>query len=190
MFEQIVHGFVAEAFQVQRRTMRKGPSGTHGVDAGQKAACPFQHLPVVQLGAAPAAPGTDAEQKARMLMHGLPLQHQRRNHGNFPVRQLLGEGVLFLDLDAAPAAGAVELGDDLVALVLVGQIDAVLIGAQRRQPSVRHKARAAQRIDHAVRREVRIGVRGVLCIAHPCIVRPKQASPGRTGLRIRRQDCF
>lgn len=97
--------------------------------------------------------------------------------------------MFFLDLGAAPSAWTVELGDDLVALVLVGQIDAVFIGAQRRQPSVRHKARAAQRIDHAIGREVRIGVRGVLGIAHPRIVRLKQALANWMAWHMRGQSC-
>ena len=52
----------------------------------------------------------------------------------------------------------------------MGQIDAVFIGAQRREPSVRQQARAAQRVNHAVGREVGIRVGGVLQFAHAAIV--------------------
>ena len=164
---------MAKALQIQRGAVGKGLGRAYGVDARQKAANPLQHFPVVQLRPAPAAPGADAEQKACVLMHGAALQHQRRNDGDFLGGQLLREGVFLLNLRTAPAAGAVELGHDLVAIVLMGQIDAVLIGAERRQAPVRQQTRGAQRINHAVRREIGIGVRGVLQFAHAAIVMRK-----------------
>ena len=150
MFEQIVHGFVAEAFSGSSAgRCAKGRSGTHGVDAGQKAACPFQHLPVVPAqGRRPPPPGTDAEQKPACSCTVCPCSTSGATTGTSrpptPGRRRA------LPRSGCGSSGrAVELGDDLsIALVLVGQMDAVLIGAQRRQPSVRHKARAAQRIDH------------------------------------------
>ena len=67
----------AEGGQVQRGPVCKGLGGAHGVDAGQKAADPFQHFKVIQLGLAPAAPGADGERNCLLYTSPSPRDRQK-----------------------------------------------------------------------------------------------------------------
>src|SRR5256885_7662719 len=87
------------------------------MDAGQEAPGPLQHLEVVQLGRTASAPGADREIKARVAVQRGAFQHQRGHGGHFGGRQLGAEGVLLQDLIAAPAARAVELEHDAIAVL-------------------------------------------------------------------------
>ena len=87
----------------------------HGVDARQKAANPFKHRQLIELGPAPAAARRHAEGKTGEVVQRLALQAQRANHRNFSAHQLGGKSVLFQNLRVAPAAGPVKLGDHGVA---------------------------------------------------------------------------
>ena len=156
--EQVLHAVIAKSVQIERWPLGKRLVHAHGVDAGQKAANPFQHFPVIKLRAAATAPGADGEIKALKVVQGAALLQQGRDHGDFGAGQLLAEAVFFQNLLAAPAAGAVELEHDLVAIVEHGLVDAVFVRGQSRQPPVTEHAGAGQRVQHHIRRELGIGV--------------------------------
>jgi hypothetical protein len=160
--QQPVARFRGKCLDIQRGSLGEGPGSADGVDAGQKPADPFQHLEIVQLGRATAAPGADAEGKAAEAVQGAPFQHQRGNHRDLSGGQLAGKRVFFLDLCLAPAFGPVELGDDgavpVVGVFQMNLVDTVLIGTQRREAAVALQSHAGQRIHHDVGRERRIGM--------------------------------
>ena len=103
--------------------MCKGSLGPHAVDAGQKAADPFQDFTVVQFGWAATAARADAETKVAEVVQSvwpcgeLALQRQWADHRNFRGHQLGGKRMLFQNLGIAPAPGSVELGDNLGAIL-------------------------------------------------------------------------
>ena len=113
--QQQVAAGVAEALDVQRRPLCKRYCRAHGVDARQKAANPFKHRQLIELGPAPAAARRHAEGKTGEVVQRLALQAQRANHRNLSAHQLSGKSVLFQNLRIAPAAGAVKLGHHGVA---------------------------------------------------------------------------
>ena len=158
--QQPVARFLAKAGPIQRGAVDKGPRRAHGVDAGQEAADPFQHLEVVQLRPAPAAPGADGEGECAVLVQGLAVQHQRPHGRDFSGHQLGGEGVFFQDLRVAPAAGAVELGDHFLAVFQHHLIDPVFVGGQGGEPAIAIQADAREGVEHAVGRQGGEGVGG------------------------------
>jgi hypothetical protein len=84
----------------------------HGVDTGEKATHPFQHLKIVQFRMSATALRADAEGKTGVVVQVLTIQHQGADDGDFCLHQFKAEVVFFLDLCIRPALGAVELDDD------------------------------------------------------------------------------
>ena len=116
-------------------------------------------------------------------MQGAPVDSQRGDHGHLGGGEFPGEGVLLLDLGRAPAAGAVELQHDGRVRVgqrrtglQMGQVDAVLVGVERHQPTVANQAGAGQRVQHEVGGEVLERVGG--CGHAGIVVGPARWAPG------------
>ena len=174
--QQQVAAGVAEALDVQRRPLCKRYCRAHGVDARQKAANPFKHRQLIELGPAPAAARRHAEGKTGEVVQRLALQAQRANHRNLSAHQLSGKSVLFQNLRIAPAAGPVKLGDHGVAdaLGLAARwcrafqrnlVNAVFVAGERRQPAVSPQAHTGERVQHHVGREQFVGMRSRVCLA-------------------------
>ena len=168
-----------KALQVQRRALLERRAGANVVDARQKAAYPFQHLGVVQLGPASAAARADGKQEVAVLVQAAAIQPHGRDHRDFGRNQFGGEIVLFLNLRLAPTPGAVELEHHrfnrrqriVQRLVQVRQVDAVLVGVQRHLPAVAQQTDPGQRVGHAVRGQVLVGMQqGTGRVGHACIV--------------------
>ena len=113
--QQHVARMVAEGLQVQRGAHGKCLRTADRVNAAEKAANPFQHVGVVQLGPAPAAAGADAETEARKVVQRPAVQHHRPDDRNFSRHQLGRKGVFFFNLRVCPAVGPVKLGHHGVA---------------------------------------------------------------------------
>ncbi|MNV96530.1 hypothetical protein D3C71_1915490 [compost metagenome] len=93
-----------------------------------------------------------------MVMQGRALQHQRRDRRNFGGLELGGKRMLFIELRAAPAARAVELGDHAFAVFEKHLVDPVLVRAQRGQPAIPVQTDRGQCVQHHIGRELFIGV--------------------------------
>ena len=160
---------VAKSLQIQRGPVDKSPGRSDGVNARQKAANPFEHVEVFQLGPPSAPARRDAETEAVQMVQCAAVQRQRADHRDFSVHQLGGEGVFFEDLRVAPAVRAVELDHHRLARQIaaadrafeVRLIDAVFIARQRHHPAIAAQADAGQRVQHHVGREVFVSVQGV-----------------------------
>jgi len=171
VLQQPVARLGAKALQVQRGAVRERACGTHGMDARKKAADPFQHLEVVQLGLAPATPWADGELEAAVRVQRAAVHHQRADGGHLGGHEFGGEGMFFEDLRLAPAPWAVELGHHAAAVLQRGLVHAVLVGRQGHEPPIAIQAHAGQRVEHGIGREGGEGVerRGVGARVHPLI---------------------
>jgi len=111
--------------------LQERASRAHGVDAGQKAADPFEHVSIIQLRGTTTAQGADREIETRALVQSLTIQHQGGDHRHFCCQQFGGKVVLFLNLFATPAARPIKLQDHgrvaLHRLIQVGTVDAVFV---------------------------------------------------------------
>ena len=148
--QQPVARRLAKALQIEAGALHKGFFGAHRVDACQKAAYPFQHFLVVQLGRPPAPARADAKGKALKSVQRAALQHQRPHCGNFGLHQLLGKGVLLQDLGFAPAFGPVKLGHHGAAVLKLDLVNPVFVGRQSRQPPVAAQADGLQGVQNQV----------------------------------------
>ena len=120
------------------------------MNARQKAANPFQHFAIVQLGRAAPASGAHAKGKAAKMVQGGVTQDHRANRRNLRRHQLGGEVVLFLNLCIGPALGPVKLGDDGASVFKLHLVDAVFVRRQGGQPPVAAQAHAVQGVQHQV----------------------------------------
>ena len=134
-----------------------------------------------------------------MLMQRAPLQYPGGHHRHFSLQQLLRKCMLFQHLRFAPATGPVELGHHLVTALLrriqTGLIHTVFIRAQRLKTPIGPQIYAAERIQHAIRGQCVIGVRGRRrgsihkqalcawrhCAAHPPIKKGCRSTLGYAG---------
>ena len=156
---QVVHRGVAKAGHIQRRPVLEGPGRAEGMDAAEEAAHPQQLVRVFQIRPAAAAARVEGEAEALVPKQGLALRiGQRRHGGDFRLGQGQGEDMLLADRRIAPAAGAVELGDQRRAVFHPHLIDAILIAVQGQQAAIAAIAGGVHGIQHRVRREGVIGV--------------------------------
>ncbi|MND99953.1 hypothetical protein D3C80_923470 [compost metagenome] len=105
-----------------------------------------------------AATGEQREAEALVFEQGAVIVLQGRNHRDFAVGEFGREGVFFEDGCIAPAAWAVELGDQRLRVFDAHLIDAVLVAVQCQHPGVAEKADAFHCVQDQVGGE---GVEGV-----------------------------
>ena len=89
---------------------------------------------------------------------------QRRDARQFRIGEFRDECVLFEDRGVAQSFGAIELGDDLAAVVEPDLVDAVFIAVEREQVAVATKSKSLDRGENQIRRQ--IGVRGGVGLTH------------------------
>ncbi len=105
-----------------------------------------------------AATGEQREAEALVFEQGAVIVLHGRNHRDFAVGEFGREGVLFEDGCIAPAAWAVELGNQRLRVFDAHLVHAVLVAVQRQHPSVAEKAQAFHCVQDQVGGE---GVEGV-----------------------------
>ncbi|MNZ64080.1 hypothetical protein D3C78_822420 [compost metagenome] len=105
-----------------------------------------------------AAAGEQGEAEALVFEQGAAVVLQRGDHRHFAVGQFGGEAVLFEDGRVAPAAWAVELGDQRLRALDAHLVDAVFVAVQRQHPGIAEKAQAFHGVQDQVGGE---GVEGV-----------------------------
>ncbi|MNM88565.1 hypothetical protein D3C81_1007860 [compost metagenome] len=105
-----------------------------------------------------AAAREQSETEALVLEQGAAVVLHRRNHRHLAVGEFGGEAVFFEDRRIAPAAWAVELGDQRLCVFDAHLIDAVLVAVQCQHPGVAEKADAFHCVQDQVGGE---GVEGV-----------------------------
>ena len=86
-----------------------------------------------------------------MVVQCLPIDAERRNHGNIAFGQFHGEGVFFQDRVVTPTTGTIELGDDGIGIVDANAEHAVLVAVERQHAAIAVEAHGLQRIQHAIR---------------------------------------
>ena len=145
---------MAEGLRRERLAQLEFLRRADGMDAADEAADPLEGLLVAKLRRAAAAARIDgdAEVRGAQRVHG-------RDDGDLAAGELVGEGVLFVDLRVDPASGAVELCDHDRVVLEPDLVDAVLIAVQAEQPPVGTQTGRGHAVEHQVRRQARVGVR-------------------------------
>jgi hypothetical protein len=132
------------------------------MDAADEAPQPLAHFAVAELRRAAAAAREQRHAKAARVMQRAAGEYQRWHGRHFRGGQLGDERVLFKDLRVAPAARAVELGDDEArgsGCVLDADLEhPVLVAVQCQQRSGAAQAGGLDRIEHRIGGQA--GVRG------------------------------
>ena len=187
----------AEAVDVERRTKLERLRCPDRVDAADEAADPLERLRVVEVRRTAAASRIKREPEARMhpRMYG-------GDHRDLVSGELARKGVLLLDLRVAPAAGAVELGDQRFGAVDADLVDAVFVAVQREYTQVGEAAGALDGVDHQFRRQrgegVQLGHDSGLLVSGRSLYHRRQAGalrsavtpgPGRLRSPRRRASC-
>jgi len=161
---QPVGRLLRKGLHIEAGTVHKRLGRAHGVDTGQKAANPLEHIQVVQLGRTTTAQGADRKIKTRAGVQGLAIQYQRGHHRHFGRQEFSGKVVFFLNLWAAPATGSVKLENNgrmaLHRLVQVNTVDPVFVRTERQQTAVGPQTQVGQGVHHTVGRQFGIGVSG------------------------------
>jgi hypothetical protein len=164
--QQPVARFQRKRGGIQRRAVGEGLGGTHGVNTRNEAAHPFQHLEVVQLGAAAPFVGADRKTETCVLVQRLVhagrgvdvacrrAQRQWGHHRHLGLHQLGGKRVLFFNLRPCPAFGAVKLQHHgvvaLAGLVQVRQIHAVFVRVECGQAAIAPQVHTGQCVQHHI----------------------------------------
>ncbi|MNP26031.1 hypothetical protein D3C76_1188650 [compost metagenome] len=151
---------MAEVVHSQGLTVLEWFGGAHGMQAAEQLAKAVELVEVARLRSVAAAAGEQGETEALMFEQGAAVVLHRRNHRHFAVGEFGGEAVLFEDRRIAPAAWAVELGDQRLRVFDAHLIDAVLVAVQRQHPCIAEKADAF----HGVQDQV--GGKGVEGVGH------------------------
>ena len=166
---------------IKRGPVRKGLGRALGVDAGQKATYPLQHLEIIQLRRATTAQRADRKIKACRWVQGLPIQGHRCHHRHLGGHQLGGKVVLFLNLHTTPAARPVKLEHHrrraLHRLIQMGAVHAVFVRAERQQTAIGPKAQIGQSVHHPVRGEFSVRVQSVRVGHAPIVAHDRSRSP-------------
>ena len=132
--------------------MDKGLRGG-GVDAAQEVADALECLGGFQFRRAAAPSWEHGPQVAFMLVQRLAFHAQGRDDRDLGIGQLLAPCVLFEDLGPAPAAGAVELGDDPAAVIEPDLEHPVFIRVQLKQAAIAPEPLGLEGVQHDVRRQ-------------------------------------
>src|SRR3954462_4586761 len=149
--EQNCTSVVTERFRRERFAMLELLRRANRVDAADEAPDPFERLRVIELRRAPAAPRIDGDAEI------LEAKRMRRcHHRDLALGELVGEGVLLVDLRIAPAPWAVELRHDCAVVLEPDLVDAVLVTVQAQEPSIRSEIRRRHGVEHEIRREAGI----------------------------------
>ena len=162
----------AEAVGIQRRPRGEWPLRADRMQAPEKAADPFEHRRIVQIGCTAATALEQRYPLAIDMMQRAAADHARWHGRHLCCSQLGHERVLLLDLRIAPAARPIELGDHeagtAVGILHTRLVHAVLVAVEREQragggqPGV--TAGAINRVEHRVGREASEGRDGVRCL--------------------------
>lgn len=122
---------MAEALAVQGGAVLKRANGADAMDPAQQPAQDQQVVQVVELRGVSTLARIQGEAKAVVVKETLAASVGAWSyHRQFMFRQFKTEGVLFDDLAVAPAAGAVKLGNDGLAVFNPNLVNAVLVAVQ------------------------------------------------------------
>src|SRR6185312_7804654 len=161
VFEQIRARLVAEAFDVECRSILERPRGADRMEARDVAAELRQRIAAIELGRTPAMAGEDREAEALERMQRPLTETHRRNGRHIGARELGDQRVLLEDLRVAPARGPIEFRNRRRRIITPCLVDAVLVAVERKQAPVTANADAVECIEHAIGREA--GVRRRVC---------------------------
>ncbi len=165
VLQQVGARLDAEARAIERGSLGERVRAADGVQAAEEAPDPLQHIGIVEQRCATTAARKRREAKSAKRVERATRQGQRRHRRDLGRGQFGHERMLLEDLRVAPAAGAVELGDDepgAAVDVLDARLEhAVLVAVECEQRARGHEPDAVQRIQHHVGRQA--GVRR-LCV--------------------------
>lgn len=149
---------MAEVIHSQGFAVLERAIGADRMQSAKQLAEAIELVEVARLRRAAAAAGEQGEAEAGVLEQRLAVMHQRRHQWYFAFGQLGRVGVLFEDRLVAPAAGAIELGDQRLAVFDAYLVDPVLVAIERQHAGVAEEADAFHGVEDQIGREVGEGM--------------------------------
>ena len=123
------------------------------MDAPDETAHPFQRVALIQLGRASAVLGEDAEAESAVAVQRVLVEHERRHHRDFTLRQLTHKHVLFQNRRIRPARGPIKLRHQRRAVFQPHLIDAILITVECQQTAIGAQPEAVYRVEYHIWRQ-------------------------------------
>lgn len=126
------------------------------MNAGDKPAKLLLQFEVVEIGCATTVARINGQSMVSRVMQRQAVVLKRRDDRNFLRREIDGELVLLEDRGIAPAARAIELGDDGRTILDTDLVDAILVAVQRMNAAITSEAGALDTFDYGIRKEIRV----------------------------------